>query len=110
MKAFTPLEGFRLACKGARESWVILLMHSPCPTPSLMQPPTAAIPVFRGGREVLSYLFQLLRGVSSLSALHPLAAWVSEDSCAIRIFFVGILLLLFLYVGRERVPGKLTLP
>ena len=54
-KAFTPLEGFPLGCKGARESWVILGTCDPSPTPSLTGPHGTAIPVFRGGNEVLSY-------------------------------------------------------
>ena len=49
VKAFTPLEGFPLGCKGTRESWVILQMHDPSPTPSFMEPPMGVIPVFRGG-------------------------------------------------------------
>src|SRR3712207_5154377 len=54
VKAFAPLDGFPLGCEGARESWVILLMHDPSPTPFLMEPPMAVTPLFRGGSEVLS--------------------------------------------------------
>ena len=55
VKAFSLLEGFPLGCKGPRESWVILWTSDPYPAPSLMDPPAAAIAVFREGSEVLSY-------------------------------------------------------
>ena len=39
VKAFALLEGFHLGWKGPRESWVILLMCGPSPTPSLTERP-----------------------------------------------------------------------
>ena len=95
-QAFTPLGGFPLVWKGPRKSWVSPWMCSPSPTSSLMEPPTAAATVFRGGSEVISYLVPApLRGLPASPPSVIWLLWVSEDSCAIRIFFVAIRLLVF---------------
>ena len=106
-KSFTQLEGFCLGCKGTRESWAILLMHSPSPSPILMEPPMAAIPDIRGGSEVLSYPVPapLRTGTTPLTSLIWLPS-VSEDSCAIRMFSIGLWLLFFVVCWRGESPGQ----
>ena len=111
MKAFAPLEGFPLGCKGSRESQLILWMHDASNAPSLMKPPASVIPVFRGGSTILSYPIPAPQG--GLQPLCPLS-FGCRDSLRIPVL-VGYFLLEYhcsflLYVGGERVLGKLTLP
>ena len=86
---------------------MILWMRGPSPTPSLTEPPADAIPVSRGGREDLSY--PVPGPPSGASASLPSVVWlpwVSEDSYAIKIFFVGIWFLLFVVCWRGECPGQ----
>ena len=74
VKDFGLSEVFHLGCKGVRESWVILQIRDPSTAPSLMEPPMATIPVFKGGSEVLSYpILAPLRGVP---ASPPSMVWL----------------------------------
>ena len=101
------LEGSPLGCKDPRESWMILWIRDPSPTPSLMEPPTAVTAVFRGGSEVLSY--PVPAPLSGAPASPPSVLWLpwpSEDFCAFRVFSVGMWLLLFVVCWRGESPGQ----
>ena len=76
-----------------------------------MEAPATAVPVFNGGSEVLSY--PIPAPPSGAPASPPSIVWllwVSEDSCAIRIFLLEYGYSFLLYVGGETFPGELTLP
>ena len=93
--------------KGPRECWVILRRHDPSQTPSLTEPPMAATTVLKGENKVLSYLVPAPPRGDPASP--PPSVWLmslSKDSCAIRVFSVGIWLLLFFVCWRGDSPGQ----
>ena len=111
-KAFTPLASFPLGCKGPLGILELPQMNIPSPVPSLSEASwSPRLQSLWEGAKFSLIPFHLLRGASNISTLCCIAAWVSPT------FFVlcwtssvGVWMPFSLYVGGERLLGKLTLP